>query len=126
MRKILASLLLIVSLKAVSFGAYSDEGLLNQSSFTMSNETLVAISSTAMAGNILVGVVIGSSTPGGTISLFDSVGVKVSTIGILSMAGSSNGAMYVPFEVRLSSGLTYSTVSNTNGVTIIYKNVRPH
>lgn len=114
----------LMFLSAVSFGAWGDESLINKSSYTTTNDTLVSISSTVMAGGVFDGVVIGSNSATGVVKFYDSNGVQVSTIGVVSMAGTANGAFYIPFEVRLSSGLTY-TVTGNPGISIIYKITRP-
>lgn len=120
-----------ILLASLSFGFWETISQ-NSSSFTLTNEGTIAISSNNLQGGVLVAVVIGSSTPGGLIRLFDSrnpSGVNVSTIGIVNLGGTGIGANNepntIPFNVHLSSGLSYKTEGNSNGVTIIYKITKP-
>lgn len=116
----------------LSYG-YWETLRMNSSSFTTTNEGPIAISSNNLQGGIFVGVVVGSDTVGGTLKIWDARNpggnVAISTITIINLTGTGNGTnntpYYLPFDVRLSSGLTYQTSGNSNGVTIIYKITKP-
>lgn len=113
--------------------AYVEQYQLNSASFTITNETTARISTTNMHGGILVGVIIDSPSALGVLTIADAYvsfttpGIVFSTIAILSLgSGNSPSTLptYIPFNVKLSSGLTYTTSNNTGGVTIIYKSLR--
>lgn len=103
------------------------------SSFTMTNEGPIAISSNDLQGGVLVGVAVGSCSAGGILKLWNArnpgLNVAISTIGIINLTGtgntSDNDPFYIPFNVRVSSGISYQTTGNANGVTIIYKITKP-
>ncbi len=104
----------------------------NSSSFTMTNEGPIAIATGSLQGGILVGVVVSSANAGGgTLKLWNAMnpgGVAISTIGIINIGQittTSPAPFFIPFDVRVSSGITYQTTGNTNGVTIIYKITKP-
>ena len=125
MKKILfaAGLLFMGS---VSHAAWTDSSLLNKSSFTNTNESLAMISSRTLPGGILRGVVVSSSMANGVLTIYDSLGAASGTIAVLSLYnGNTSGAFYIPFDVRISSGLTYTTAGNTVGVSIIYLITKP-
>lgn len=103
-----------------------DSNIPNRSSFTATNETTATISSTTMPGGVFVGVAISSSMSNGLVTFYDSRGSATNTIGKLSLTSSGQQSWYVPFEVRVSSGLTYTTTGNTVGITIVYKPGRPN
>lgn len=93
------------------------------SSFTTTNETLKVIPNTP-PGTVFAGIVIGSSSVGGFLSIFNSSGTGLlgSTITICSLQSSNPVDLH--YNVVLSSGLTYTTVGNVGGVTILYKRTR--
>lgn len=112
---------------STSRAAYMEAYSLGQASFTLSSDTTVRISSHA---GVLMGVIIDSQSVGGSLTIADAWvsttgnAVTYSTIAILGLSSGSplNGLpIYIPFNVNLSSGLTYTTASNTGGVTIIWK-----
>lgn len=106
--------------------AFTETREINQSSFTATNDTTawIQISSNAfpyfMANTSpntdLRAIIVSSPSAGGTITLYDSQGSAVNKIGVVSL-GTIQEAH---FNVRLSSGLTYSTSANTSGVTILF------
>jgi hypothetical protein len=97
------------------FGNYVDDAVYT-SSFTLSNET---VSVTTKPGSSFYGVCVGSPTVNGVITIFDGWGNPyVSTITILSMV--TQGCQ--PYNVSVSSGVSYRTAGNANGVTILYRN----
>ena len=66
--------------------------------------------------------------PGGSIALYDSSATatnQIANIGFGTPGAGVGGGWTVPIEVRVSSGITYTTSGNTTGVTIIYKETRP-
>jgi hypothetical protein len=96
---------------------------MNKSSFTATNETAIWITSTTPS-DIFVGVVV-SSGGQGTATFYDSKNSATSTIGKIQL-GATQGAFFIPFDVVLSSGLTYTTAKNTgNGISIIWKKTNP-
>jgi len=107
--------------------AYVETLQMNNSSFTASNDSYVSIASRTIPGGIFVGVVISSPSPGGVVRFFDSLGLVQSTIGVVSLgggglaAGYDSSANYIPFNVKISSGLTYSVTGNVSGITILYR-----
>ena len=133
MKKLFLSLIAVMVFCSISKAASYDTDLLNQASFTKTNEGPICISSGFTRGGYLVGVVIGSQSALGTLTLADAYvsttgnTVSYATFSILSLSG-GNAAnslpTYVPYGIRLSSGLMYTTSNNTN-VTIIWKSYRP-
>ncbi len=133
MKKILfcLSLLLAVPLKA----GYIENYQFGQTSFTTTNETTARISSFTLKGGIFLGVVVGSPSLAGSVTFADAyvatsvAGIVYSTFAVVSLVGTGNtpvgGPYYIPFNVRLSSGLAYTTTNNTGGITIIYKSFNP-
>lgn len=93
------------------------------SSFTKSNETLkeIQLSTVTYGGNKTVmglnSIIISSATSGGSITIYDSKGSATNAIGICDLTTVN----VYPFNVAISSGLTYTTTGNTNGVTIIFR-----
>ena len=129
MKKIFLFLTLALSLKMAQ-AAGLDTYTINSSSYIAEAATLQSISSQTIRGGIFVGVVISSPMPLGSISFFDSNGVMSSTIGIVSTGNiapdNRSGAQTVLFNVRISSGLTYtSTGIDRPGLTVIYKVTGP-
>lgn len=125
MKKLLPILLLILCVPK-AFGAWGDDTLVNRSSWTATSDVLGTIASTTIRGGVFMGVIIGSPSASESITIWDSIGVKTSTLAVLNFAGAGNGPYNIPFEIRISSGLTYSITGNTiSGVTFIYKITRP-
>lgn len=134
MRKILLSILLSFILISSAQAGFIEMYQLGQSSFTNTNETTARISSFTLKGGMFLGVVIDSASPLGTLTLADAyvstsvAGIVYSTFAILSLSGGNapnNMPTYIPFNIRLSSGLAYTTTNNAGGVTIIYKSLNP-
>jgi hypothetical protein len=118
-------------LNRFSYAAWGDEFMLGRSSFTSTNDTLVAVSTGGvnpnpilLTGGVFDGVVIASNSSNGIATFYDSIGSATKEIGFVSMNGTSSGSNYISFEVRLSSGLTYTTTGNS-GISIIYKITKP-
>lgn len=88
-----------------------------RSSFTATNDALRIIPG-ATAGKTLVAVVVSSPTTGGTISLYNSNGSAADNLITTVHCGTIQNPVY---EVRVSSGLSYTTDDCTGGVTIIWK-----
>lgn len=86
-----------------------------RSSFTITNDTAKSITDALY----LSSVVVASTSPAGVLSLYDSIGstsaiYKIADID-LSTLGDYN------YNIFLSSGLTYSTMNNSKGITILYR-----
>lgn len=109
-------------LSSVCYGAWNDQNLLNRASFTPTSDTLAYVPLT-YGGTVLKGVIL-SSEAATSVKIYDSSGVVSNQIAFLGSA-TPGGSNYIPFNVRLSSGLTYTTAGNTLGVTFIYLRVRP-
>jgi hypothetical protein len=86
------------------------------SSFTKTSDGPVQIKNT-FPGTVLLYVDV-STTSTGSLQIYDSSGVSTSG----QLANITLGTIgYYRFEILISSGLTYQTVGNQNGVTIVYK-----
>ena len=122
MRKVLFVLSLLFHGNLMA--AWNDADLINQASFTLANPSLANIKGTR-PGDVLRGVILSTETKL-LVNIYDSSGTStnqiaslgVSTVGIIN-------SEYIPFNVRVSSGLTISISGNTKGVTFIYLKVRP-
>lgn len=101
--------------------AYWDTVEIYSSCFTVTNEGPIVIPNTP-PGTIFKGVVIGSSSVGGFIDVINSSGIAGSTIATVSLQSAE--PVSVPFNIVISSGLTYKTRGNVGGVVILYKKVR--
>ena len=133
MKKIIFLSLFFLSTGAKA--AFIETYQLGQTSFTTTNETTARISSFTLKGGMFLGVVIGSPSLNGSVTFADAYvstsvgGIVYSTFSILSLSGSGNvpvgGPYFIPYNIRLSSGLAYTTVNNTGGITIIYKSLNP-
>lgn len=116
MRKlIIAGLLLTSSVvlaapKPVNFSIY-------RASYTATNETAAEIQQGNQSVDFLHAVIISSATTGGVLKLYDSQGSASSLFALIDLSAKNDFA----FDVWLSSGLTYTTSGNSNGVTIIYR-----
>lgn len=110
MKKLLL-LTILVSLGLTS-AALAYEQRTMYSSFTTTNDTLQRIPN----ARTIERVVASSVTTGGLLKIYDSSATATNQIAAVTL----NSANFYPFEVQLSSGLTYSTTGNANGVTIIY------
>ena len=108
-KKLFAVLMLAASASyAVSFEV-------NQASHTATNDTLQQIGSTDKS--TFVGVIVSSPTSGGLLSVYNSQGAASSKVADVSL-----GTVQSPeYNVRMSSGITYSTTGNSGGVTILWR-----
>ena len=116
--KKLSLLLGLLLLSSVSFA--TEDWNIGKASSTLTNEGVVWIPKTP-PGTVLWKIVIGSPTIGGVIGIYDSSATFNNFIASVSLSGTNGGPAEVSFEVRLSSGLSYKTSGNSNGVTLIYK-----
>ena len=115
MRKYLFGLLMLIC--GVGYSAFAQNPeLISVSSFTATDETIKYIDDTR-PGDVLRGVIL--STEIASIELFDSSGTQTGTIAVIG-AEAALHSTYIPFNVRLSSGLTYTTKGNVDGITIIF------
>lgn len=89
----------------------------SQSSFTVTNDSAKQLTGTTK-WSVLDRVVVSSTSTGGAIALYDNTaGNTSSKIGVVDL-----GTIQSPtFNVRVSSGITYTTTGNTNGVTILWR-----
>lgn len=131
---------LVFSLAALmasfSSAAFIETYQLNSTSYTLTNDTAAHISTSTMHGGELVGVLIDSPSANGSLTLSDAyvstavAGIVYSTFAVipLSLGGnaSNSSPLYIPFNVYLSSGLTYTTTNNSGGVTIIYRSFQTY
>ena len=117
MKKVLFLCLIFIS--SVSYSAYIDD--VDKTSFTITNDGPVLISS-ATAGSVLRSVIISSGAPNFQIKIYDSKGTAVNQISNLSGSGTADNSKQIIFDVRISSGITYTIVgNNAGGVTFIYR-----
>ena len=79
-----------------------------ESSFTATNETKANIVDVEFFKSIIVS----SASTGGSVTIYDSIKSTQNIIGIVDL---SDKGVY-DFELYVSSGLTYTTLGNTNGV----------
>lgn len=110
MKRILAALLLM-GLAVPSFAGI--EGGVNRSSFTQTNDTGKCIS----GARFLDIIEIGAASPAGVLTVYDSTWTTTPIISSVSLATVSNHW----YNNRAVSGICYTIVSNSAGVTIIYK-----
>lgn len=90
---------------------------INTASTTYTNDSFKRIPG-SLPGSELFAVVVPSATSGGVLGLYDSSGAASGFISSVTLQ-----AIYNPiFQVRVSSGITYTTTGNANGVVIIYRN----
>ena len=122
MKKVILSLLVFFSAGALK-AAWFDDGLINQASYTATGETLALIRNT-LPGTLLVGVVIATSS-GVNLLIYDSSRTATNQIGKIILGGNTDGSDYIPFNIRVSSGITYTIANNNPGITFIYKITRP-
>lgn len=102
-------------LLAASAFAYTETREINSSSFTTTNDTAVQIPNTGPNTDFR-GIIVSSVSATGQIAVFDTQGVATSTKAFVSLG--TLGEYH--FNVRLSSGLSYTTTTNLGGVTILY------
>lgn len=115
MKKLLFSLLALVGLSTFS---HADIQGVYKSSFTQTDESLRIMRPATGTPLSLHGIIVSSaSAVGGLITVYDSSGTATNTIARVSLV--NLGAYY--FDVKISSGLTYTTSTNSMGVTILYQ-----
>lgn len=119
MKKLLfISLLFLVS---QSHAAWVESFNMADSCYTATNQGPIVIPNTP-PGTVLLGVVVAStSSTLGTLKIYDSSGVASGQLANIDLGRNGD----YTFEVRLSSGLTYTTANNTGGITLIFKRLRP-
>lgn len=116
--KILLSLTLLfspITLKAAFIESFNTF----DSSYTVTNETTKLIFNTP-PGTVLAQINVSSVSTGGLLQVYDSSDTATNKIANVTLATVGS----YRYEVRLSSGLTYTTTGNGAGVTIIYKRIR--
>ena len=96
---------------------FADPSNFNRSSFTVTSDQKVYISSSAY----LDGVIVGVPTSGGTLIIFNSTAAvnATSAVVISSISLSTVGNYY--FNNMQVKGIVYQANTATNGVTILYK-----
>lgn len=116
MKNILFGLLMLAGISAYAqWGQYTQPEVL--SSFTASNDSLQYIDDTR-PGDILVGAIL-STEATNSLELYDSSQSASNQIAVIGTESPLN-SVYIPFGVTLSSGLTYTTDNNGQGITILY------
>jgi len=95
---------------------YTETREINASSFTATNDTTQQITGTSPNTDFR-GVIIGTPSISGVLTIFDGQGANAaSKIGVVSLSAVNE----LHFNVRCSSGITYTTTGNTGGVTLLY------
>ena len=106
----------LLALPSLSF-AYGESSVsVSLSSFTLTNDTTKSIRTASGTPMSLESVIVSSPSAGGTITLYDSNGTATNRIGVISL----NNANQFFYNVKVSSGITYTTNTNSGGVTITY------
>lgn len=122
MRRILASILLVMSISSLAMATWYVDESINKSSFTQTADSFVNLST--RANDSMFGIVVASAS-NGQITIFDGTNAPfISTIGVVNC----NQVQDVFFNVQVASGITYNTGLNacTNGVTILYRKRQPN
>lgn len=117
MKKLFLFLLTFATLSACY--AYWDTVGVYDSTYTITNDGPVLIPNTP-PGTIFVGVNVGSVSTTGMLRVYSSSGGATNQIANVSL-GTVMGYAY---NVRISSGITYTTTGNAGGVTLIFKRIR--
>jgi hypothetical protein len=117
-KKIVFFGLVLLGPVSLGYAAHVESYDLLSASYTATSETAKRIETSP--GSVLACVVVGSASPSGLLKIYDSSAAASNQIANISLTVTGN----YDFDVRLSSGLTYTTTSNTAGVTITYKNSR--
>lgn len=112
MKKIILAIIMFMAIPL-----YASNTAVFKSSYTTTNDTTQEITNGSDSARYFYGVVVGSATAGGYLLIYDSQGAVSSQVANLNL-GSVGGYVY---NIHLSSGLTYTSNTATNGVTIIYK-----
>ena len=110
----------IIGLLALASTAAFAGGPIAYSSYTATNDTAVLRSATSTNTIVqtLSAVVVASTSPaGGFLKIYNSTWTTNNQIANIGL--STNG--YYEFHDTVLKGIYYTTVGNTNGVTIIYK-----
>ena len=124
-KKIIVFLALLMGVSFVRAGSLDEIFQSNRGSFTMTNETARLIPNTP-PGTIFVGVVVGSAMPQGSgILIYDSSGQASNQVGFVTGYSVGSAQFQANYNIRLSSGLTYTTIGNSSGFTILYKKTTP-
>lgn len=105
--------LIAVFLLSGTVVAQSETLGINRSSFTQTNDTTQCLT----GAHFLDSVIVGAASAGGSLTLYNSTWT---TTPIISSA--SLGTVQTQYFNNLAvAGICYKTISNTNGVLIIYK-----
>jgi len=118
MKKILFVLPLLVVMLSLPVAAGSSfiNPCIFKSSHTRTSDTTKEISSTKHV-KYLRSVIVSSPTADGWMTIYNSRGAASNEIGTVDL-GTANQYNY---DLSISSGLTYTTSGNANGVTILYQ-----
>ncbi len=120
-------LFLFLTFALVSTGAkaaWMDSDLVNRSSFTQANPTTLNVNG-VLPGDVLRGVILPAQTHV-TVAVYDSSRTATNRIGNLATSTSTaESSTYIPFNVRLSSGLSFTITNNTSGVSFIWLKTKP-
>jgi len=117
MKRLVCSFLLIMVLNCVSFagaGREFNNPCIYKTSFTTTNDSYKGISN----ATYLYSVLIGSASPGGLLWLYDCYGTTMTAH--FTVIDLNSQGQYT-YNLYLSSGLTYRTSGNSNGLNIIYR-----
>lgn len=107
MKKLVAVMLLMSGI------AYADiPGGVNRSSFTQTSDSGKCIPTAKYLDKVIVGV----TSSNGVLTLYNSTWTTTSIISSMSLTAGT-----VDFNNLAVKGICYTTVTNTNGFTIIYK-----
>lgn len=107
-------LLLIVPLLAL-FAGFSDADQVSKSSTTLTNE------SACITARQLVRVMVGATSASGVLKVYNSTATVNNSNSTLISSFTLTVGNPLDFENLSVRGLCYVTVSNTNGVTIVYR-----
>lgn len=113
-------LLTLLGAPHLGYAAFIESFNLATSSYVDTNEGPRVIPNTP-PGTVLLYVNVSSATTAGTLKIYNSSGVASGQIANISLGSVG----HYRYEVLLSSGLTYTSATATNGVTIVYKRMRP-
>lgn len=92
-----------------------------RTSFTLTNDSQVLITSAGATYSpvYLSGIVIGAASAGGMLTLFNSSWTNTKAVTISSISLGAVG--YIQFYDVALTALSYTTMNNSGGVSIIYK-----
>lgn len=119
MKKILLTLLVFISVGFLAENLYSypskrTNGAVYRSSTTKTNDSTAEIEFNGNTSQYLHTIVVSSASTGGFCIIYDSQGSATNEIATIDL-GTLNTYIY---DVKLSSGLSYTTTGNSNGVVI--------